>query len=260
MAFALPACAGRTPSAFGQGLSAPAALRAAREGAAPPRVSQRGVYILKSPGVCEGCAEAVARMLFTAGIRSRILGPELLKSSVGPQDVLVIGGSEPDEDGELTVKRDLVKAGAFEWLKAHIAGGGRYVGICAGAYLTEKWIDEDSGESGLDLFPGRVDNYDEDKSTKFVRLRWLEPAGERWVYFQDGPAFYPRPGAGVSVLGAFAEDGTAAAAVFPYEKGKVGVLSPHLEADEGWAREEGLTDPDGLDYDLGLRVFRALLD
>lgn len=239
----------------------PSAVRAGAEPlGATARASGREVFILKSPGVCAGCAEAVFSMLSAAGIRSRVIGPELLKSFVGPRDMVVIGGSEPDEYGELTVKRDLVKAGAFEWLKRHIAGGGRYIGICAGAYLTEKWIDEDAGESGLDVFPGRVDNYDKDKSTKFVRLRWLAPAGERWVYFQDGPAFYPRPGAAVTVFGAFAQDGTAAAAVFPYGKGRVGVLSPHLEADAGWAREEGLTDPDGLDYDLGLQVFRALLD
>lgn len=225
-----------------------------------PASSARGVFILKSPGVCAGCAEAVFKMLSSAGIRSRVIGPELLKSSVGPRDMVVIGGSEPDEFGELTVKRDLVKAGAFEWLKRHIAGGGRYVGICSGAYLTEAWIDEASGEAGLDIFPGKVANYDEDKSTKFVRMRWLETGAERWVYFQDGPAFYPRPGAGVSVFGVFAKDGTAAAAMFPYGKGMVGVLSPHLEADESWAREEGLSDPDGLDLDLGIRVLRRLLD
>lgn len=199
-------------------------------------------------------------MLSAAGIRSRVIGPGLLKSSVGPRDMVVIGGSEPDEFGELTVKRDLAKAGAFRWLKRHVAGGGRYVGICAGAYLTEAWIDEDSGERGLDLFPGRVVNHGADKATKFVRVRWAAPAVERWVYFQDGPAFHPRPGAEVSVLGTFAEDGAAAAAVFRYGKGMAAVLSPHLEADDGWAREEGLADPDGPDYDLALRVFRALLD
>lgn len=225
-----------------------------------PRASRREVYILKSPGVCAGCAEAVHAMLSGAGIKSRVIAPDLLKSSVGPRDLVVIGGSEPDEFGELTVKRDLVKAGAFGWLKRHIAGGGRYVGICAGAYLTEAWIDEASGERGLDVFPGRVSNHDRDKSTKFVRIRWTEPPVERWVYFQDGPAFHPRRGADVSVLASFAQDGTAAAAVFRYGKGLVGVLSPHLEADEGWAREEGLSDPDGPDHDLGLRVFRTLLD
>lgn len=234
-------------------------LSPAGAGAPAPAAAAR-IFILKAPGVCAGCAEAVHRMLGTAGIPSRFVAPSGLKSSVGPNDLLVIGGSEPDENGELTVKRDLVKAGAFEWLKAHVAGGGRYLGICAGAYLTEAWIDEASGESGLDMFPGRVDNYDSDKSTKFVLMRWLSSPKPRWVYFQDGPAFYPRPEAGVKVFGTFARDGTVAAAVFPYGKGKAAVLSPHLEADESWAREEGLTDPDGPDYDLGLQLFRALLD
>ena len=273
VALSLPAVSVRAAQPlpdFDQGIAVPEVLKAAHESAAAtlgvqrvrefPSAGSRAIFILKSPGVCDGCAESVSKMLFTAGIHSQILGPDQLKKAVGPRDVVVIGGSEPDADGEWTVKKDLVKAGAFDWLKEHIANGGRYIGICAGAYLTEKWIDEDADERGLDIFPGKVDNYIEGKKTKYILTRWPELGIKRYVYFQDGPAFYPAAGADISVLGRFTRDGTVAAAIFPYGKGKVGVLSPHLEADETWAKQAHLEDPDGSDYDLGLSVFRKVIE
>jgi len=119
----------------------------------------RDVYVLKSSGICDGCAEAVSKMLFSAGIKSQILGPEDLKKSVKADDLLIVGGGIPGGEGEWTIKQDLMKVGAFEWLKRFIYNGGRYVGICAGAYLTEEWIDKNSNEHGLNIFPGVIDNY-----------------------------------------------------------------------------------------------------
>lgn len=265
------AAAERREENFDQGVDASRALEKARQeaaetsappGAAAPEAAaaRRSVFVLKTAGVCDGCAEAVSKMLFTAGIRSQILGAEQLKAAVGPRDLIVIGGGDPDGEGEWTVKQALVKAGAFDWLKAHIAGGGRYVGICAGAYLTEEWIDRDAGEKGLDIFPGRIDNYMKDKSAHYILTRWGRARTKRWIYFQDGPGMWPRPGADIDVLGVFDKDGSAAAAVFPYGKGKVGVVSPHPEADEEWARVGGIVDKDGLDYDLGIELIRRTLE
>lgn len=251
---------------FDQGVDASAALGSAREASsrllsADSAGVHRSIFILKSSGICDGCAEAISKMLFTAGIRSQILGPEQLKGAVRPEDVVVVGGGIPDSDGEWTIKQALAKAGAFDWLKEHIAKGGRYVGICAGAYLTEKWIDQENGDRGLDIFPGDVDNYSKkDKSTKFLLTRWSARGAGRWVYFQDGPAFFPAKGAEIDVLATFARDGVPAAAVFPYGKGRVAVISPHLEADEDWAKQANLEDPDGLDYDLGIAVFRKVIE
>lgn len=236
------------------------ALLCAAAGSSSCAVAERRVFVLKAAGVCEGCAEAVSKMLFTAGLRSQILGPEQLKAAVGPRDLVVIGGGDPEGEGEWTLKQSLVKAGAFDWLKAHIAGGGRYVGICAGAYLTEEWIDREAGEKGLDIFPGGIDNYSKDKSARYILTRWGGGRKERWVYFQDGPGMRPRPGADIETLAVFEAGGVVAAAVFPYGRGKVGVVSPHPEADEEWARVGGLVDEDGTDYDLGVELVRRTLD
>ena len=223
----------------------------------------RNIYILKSSGVCDGCAEAVSKMLFTVGLKSQILGPSELKANVTTDDMLVIGGGIPNSDGEWIIKQDLVKVGAFDWLKSFIANGGRYVGICAGAYLTEEWIDKNLGESGkgLDIFPGKIDNYSKrSKSTKFLLTEWPDMGTKRWVYFQDGPAFYPDMNSNVKVLATYTADETPAAVTYTYGKGKVGLISPHLEADEEWAKMYKLTDKDGIDYSYGIAIFRQVLE
>ncbi len=224
--------------------------------------NNRNIYILKSSGVCDGCAEAISKMLFTAGIRSQILGPEQLKSSVQSSDLLIIGGGIPGGEGEWTIKKDLMKVDAFNWLKKHITNGGRYLGICAGAYLAEKWIDKETNEYGLNIFPGEIDNYSKiDKNAKYVLTKWNEQNVSRWVYFQDGPAFYPNANANIKVLATFSADETPAAVIFPSGKGKVGLISPHVEADYEWASEvHHSKDKDGRDYELGIKLVEELLE
>ena len=227
--------------------------------ARPSSLSDPQVFILKSTGVCQGCAEAISKMLFTAGIRSQILGPEQLIANVRPQDLLIIGGGVPGGEGEWTIKQDLMKVHAFEWLKKHIENGGRYFGICAGAYLAEQWIDRPNKISGLDIFPGSIDVYTQNKSAQVLRVRFLRERVVRSAYFQDGPAFYPSSASEVEVVARFERDKTPAAVLFSYGKGKVGLLSPHLEADQDWFTEANLNDQDGSDYDLGINMIKKVL-
>lgn len=236
-------------------------LSAALGAAAPSFAAETGgkIYVLKSSGVCDGCAEAISKMLFRGGISSQILGPEELRSAVGPRDTVIVGGGIPGGEGEWPIKQALVRAGAFLWLKDHIANGGTYIGICAGAYLAEKWIDRDGDEPGLDVFPGEIENYSKDKSAKIVRTRWDGAGGTRGVYFQDGPAFIPRKGAAVITAATFTKDRRPAAVIFPFGKGTVGLVSPHPEADDDWVKEARLKDADGVDYDLGIAFVRQVL-
>lgn len=217
------------------------------------------IFILKSTGVCQGCAEAISKMLFTEGIKSQILGPEQLMKNVRPRDLLIIGGGVPGGEGEWTIKQDLQKVGAFTWLKKHIQEGGRYFGICAGAYLAEEWIDKENGIAGLNIFPGMIDNYTQDKSAQLLSFEVLPEKSLRSAYFQDGPAFYPAKSSAVEVVARFAKDKTAAAVLFSYHKGKVGLLSPHFEADGDWFSEANLKDKDGLEYRQGIHMIKRLL-
>jgi hypothetical protein len=225
------------------------------------------VYVLKSAGICQGCAEAVSKMLISGGLRSQILGSENLKATLKSGDLLVVGGSEPDGEGEWALKQDLIRVGAFDWLKQWISRGGRYLGICAGAYLAEAWIDPKAGERGLDLFPGRIESYSKrDQAAFYLRVqvfgaRALPRTDERrWVYFQDGPGFSIARGASVQVFARFEKDGSPAALSFSHGKGRVGLISPHFEADESWQDGARAKDRDRRDYDLGVRFVRELLE
>ena len=223
----------------------------------PKNTSQ--IYILKSSGICDGCAEALSKMLFTGGIHSQILGPEQLKSSVGPNDLIIIGGGVPFADGEETIKQDLLKVGAFNWLKEHIYNGGRYIGICAGAYLTEEWIDQRANDHGLNIFPGKIDNYTKEEKAKLMSINWLPTQKNRLVFFEFGPYLHPYPGAPVTIMARFNQDHSPAALIFPYGKGKVGLISPHLEADQPWFDMYNLNNKDGISYDIGIEFIRQVL-
>lgn len=221
----------------------------------------RDVYVLKSSGVCDGCAEAVSKMLISAGIKSQILGPEDLKKWVKEDDMLIVGGGIPGGEGEWTIKQDLMRVGAFDWLKKFIYNGGRYIGICAGAYLTEEWIDKDSNEPGLNIFPGVIDNYSKrDKSAKYLLIHVADTNAIRSVYFQDGPGMYPSANAEVNIFATFTKDKSPAALSFSYGKGKVGLISPHLEADYEWQNDSRTKDLDIRDYDLGSRFIKQVLE
>jgi len=219
----------------------------------------RQIYILKSSGICDGCAEALSKMLFTAGIHSQILGPEQLKSAVGPNDLLIIGGGVPFADGEETIKQDLLKVGAFKWLKNHIYNGGRYIGICAGAYLTEEWIDKNANDHGLNIFPGKIGNYTKDEKAKLMSVQWKSTNKNRLVFFEFGPYLHPDPSATVKVYARFNQDNSPAALTYPYGSGKVGLISPHLEADQPWFDMYKLNNSDGISYDLGIEFVREVL-
>jgi hypothetical protein len=60
----------------------------------------------------------------------------------------------------------------------------------------------------------------------------------RWLYFQDGAVIKLSESskADALVLGRFSSNGDIAASVTPFEKGWVGLVGPHPEADESWCK------------------------
>ena len=53
--------------------------------------------------------------------------------------------------------------------------------------------------------------------------------------------------------------GDPAAIMYDWGQGRVGLISPHPEADATWMAELGDTAPKGLDYDLGLELYAQVL-
>jgi glutamine amidotransferase-like uncharacterized protein len=138
-----------------------------------------------------------------------------------------------------------------EWLH----NGGRYLGICMGAYLAGE-------DPGWGLLPGDTAEYVGSRGAT-VRTTRDTVVGVRWrghqrhMYFQDGPYFTLDRRANAQVLATY-EGGQPAALVAPYGAGRVGVVGPHPEADATWYAQYRLKNPDGLRFDLGNDLVQTL--
>lgn len=170
--------------------------------------------------------------------------------------------AQPGGDDTLLV-RDAV--GAAEWpgavarIRKFVSGGGRYLGVCLGGFLAGASVDDAGTIPALQLIAGDGQSFEKtprsyDKD-QVIPIHWLSPATDRSMYFQGGPFFVPQAG---TVYAKYA-DGSIAALLASYGKGKVAVSGVHFEATSDWYTAYGLVDPDGLDADLGIAMVRDLL-
>ncbi len=204
----------------------------------------------------------------------------------------------PGGPSESDMKAALVKTGAFDAIKSYVENGGRYFGICAGAYLAGSFVTDKLGypttERGLDFIPHRINlgsdqqtvlahemGFPDDKSPpKLLTIKWLTSPhiGDTKMYFQNGPSFYPDESRS-KIYGRYSEvtkdangkiynEGDlnpAAAIMFPYHQGKVALIGPHPEASKDWFEDKprGIKikiPPDYTDrFNLGTRMIADLL-
>ncbi|MFF2653706.1 BPL-N domain-containing protein [Streptomyces sp. NPDC058045] len=235
---------------------AAAALTAActREAASPEAPGPLSALVYRGPGVCEGCAEAVAALLKRSPRRFEVayVGPDedlpLTAASLADADLYAQPGGGDDVDAAWRALRGAARA-VRDWTR----DGGRYLGFCMGGYLAGR-------TPGFGLLPGDTDGYTSspgasvhDGRDTVVPVTWR--GKRRHMYFQDGPRFLLDDGADATVLAEYG-NGTIAAVVAPYGRGRVGVVGPHPEADASWYADEGLRNPDGVRFDLGLDLIR----
>ncbi|GAA1299338.1 BPL-N domain-containing protein [Pseudonocardia xinjiangensis] len=214
--------------------------------------------VYRGPAACEGCAEEVAALL-------RASGHDLDIAYVGPREALPLTREVLDSavlyaqpGGGNSVKR------AFRQMKRfaptiidYTQSGGRYLGICMGAYLAGTWAgfgflpdtDQFITSAGADVRTSR---------DTVVAVDWR--GVRRHMFFQDGTVLTPpASGSGGAVLARYASNGEIAALVAPFGRGKVGLSGPHPEASQEWYRSNGLTNPDGIHYDLGCDLVDSLM-
>jgi glutamine amidotransferase-like uncharacterized protein len=218
-------------------------LRGRRSGAVPVALVYRG------PASVRGCPEAVAELLAASrwGFDVHFVGPKedlpLDGETLGRAALYAQPGGGTLSHGyrHLRKHRDAVRD--------FVHGGGRYLGFCLGGYLA-------GATPGFGLLPGDTDQYiasddatlDSEENTE-VDVSWR--GRSRRLFFQDGPYFWVRRGADVTVLATY-PNGTIAALATPFGSGRVAVVGPHPEATEDWYTDAGLDSPRRFGADLGL--------
>lgn len=226
------------------------ALVTAQSGQSPAARGMAVVY--KGPGACDGCPEAAGIVAKRLGLTVRYAsGPEITGELLAGAAVYIQGGG----DDALDIKRSLTAA-QVTLLRRYVADGGRYWGLCAGAYFAGATIDDAGKVEGLKLFRGDTEPYS-GYAARTERVRW--GGAWRWMYLQDAPRFALRPDADVDVVATYRE-GAPAAIVARYGRGWISLSGPHPEATKEWLQEDGLKDPGLAGPRVADRMLRDLLD
>lgn len=187
------------------------------------------VAIYRGPAGCDDCSENVAKALqrlnpnyhidFVGADESIDITPQTLAR----YDLYVQPGGGQDIPAAL---RSLGDARS-EAIRGYVANGGRYLGLCMGAYLADdnnlglipQDLDGEAGRPGFEV-AGSAD--------AAVQVTWAGKADH--VFFQDGPYF---PKGSYKTIATY-RNGDVAAARYTYEKGVVVLSGPHPEASQQW--------------------------
>lgn len=204
--------------------------------------------VYRGPASCSGCSESVAALLRStqSGFHTEFCGPDE-QLQISPITLAEAAVYAQPGGGEVRPSWRKLRGHAKD-IRDFVHGGGHYLGFCLGAYLA-------GGNPGFALLPGDVDGYISTPGASvhntddtIVPVRWR--GQPRNMYFQDGPIFRLRPGAPATVLATY-DTGAPAAVIASYGAGRVGVVGPHPEADQSWYTSARLTNPDGIQFDLG---------
>jgi glutamine amidotransferase-like uncharacterized protein len=192
------------------------------------------------PGVCNGCPQSLAKTIRKSGFKiQKVWAGDLTADLLSKASIFAVPGGDEEAD----VKNALSSA-EVDNIRNFVNNGGSYLGVCLGAYLATNWIGNDPTKPGLQLFDGKIYNHSPTQEARMEDVTWR---GEhRWLYFQDGPEFVPSPDSKTDVW-AYYKTGAVAALQQKFGLGHVGLIGPHLEADQSWLDDDHLVDPDGFD-------------
>jgi len=203
------------------------------EAAAQSPVRGNYALIYNGAGADPDSTEAIADIAGKSGLKIQYVSnlsalPMLLDNA----RVFILGGTDDDVQPLLEAFTPTTR----QALKAYLLNGGRYLGVCGGAFLASAgWHDEGDFFPALGLTPAESDAYDEDFAPKIYPITWL---GEtRRMYYQAGPEFTLLPDAEFTQIIASYDNGQPAALVNSYGHGKVAVSGPHPEAPSSWKNE-----------------------
>jgi len=199
--------------------------------------------------------EAIVEVVKQVGLPVRYVSDlQTLPALLDNARVLIIGGTNDDVQPLLEAFTPPVSSA----LKTYLRNGGRYLGMCGGAFLASTgWPDEGGFVPALGIVPAESDAYDEDFAAKIYPVQWL--GAQRLMYYQAGPEFTLRQShEAVQVVARFANN-QPAALISAYGQGKVAVSGPHPEAPETW--KDNAEDGDKMQANIHLaeQLLRELL-
>ena len=197
------------------------------------------VAIYRGPAGCDDCSENVAKALERINPNYRIdfVGADepidITPQTLARYDLYVQPGGGQDIPGAL----DSLGDERAEAIRDYVAKGGRYLGLCMGAYLADdnnlglipQALDTEAGRPGFE-----VTGIDD----AAVRVTWDGQADH--VFYQDGPYFPKASAAAPYRTLATYRNGDVAAARYAYQKGVVVLSGPHPEAGQEWFENAGI--------------------
>ncbi|KAJ4258918.1 hypothetical protein NW762_008005 [Fusarium torreyae] len=223
--------------------------------------------VYRGPASCPGCPESLANLLRSSPSNFKVVfaGPhedvDVTETTLKDATVYAHGRGDDQEKAYRQTKKYQPAIQSF------VRSGGHYVGICLGAYLaghTDGYgLLPEGAETGQEITQHGAQVKTEDDT--IIQVDWTFESGrtekKRWTYFQDGVVIKglnnPSPG---RVIGRDFKNGDVAAYVTPYGKGSVGLVGIHPEADEEWYEDEGISNPEGVKFDIGYDFIEATLN
>ncbi|GAC1039305.1 BPL-N domain-containing protein [Pseudomonas sp. No.117] len=190
------------------------------------------VAVYRGPAGCDDCSETVRTAL-------EHLDPRYRVDFIGPQESVDITPAtlrryalyvQPGGGQDIPAALESLGETRVAALRGYVAAGGRYLGLCMGAYLADannlalipEELDSEVGRPG---FP--ITTIDD----AAVAVRWA--GREDNVFYQDGPYLPPSHARGFATLATYA-NGDIAAARYAFGQGVVALSGPHPEADASW--------------------------
>lgn len=211
-------------------------------------------------GACEdGCYTSTAQMAEMAGFRVQYVTPKNFSQALLDQAKIWLqpGGNALDVVADMGQER-------IAKLREFVANGGRYVGFCAGAFLSDVWVDDFNTVPGLGITPVVTADFSKPELGSDEVILDVNWGGRlRQIYFNEGGTFRPetiKPDVKV-----FAHYQTAGLPTLPaawentYGAGRVVVTGTHPEAPPKWREDLNKEDGDGDDYDLALEMIQRAM-
>ncbi|ORX37298.1 hypothetical protein BD324DRAFT_625628 [Kockovaella imperatae] len=229
------------------------------------------------PIACDGCAESVARLLRHSNPHFKVsyLGPneenDVTAESLKKLDLFAWPGGGDDVDDEFPQIAHYAQP-----IRQYVSSGGLYLGICYGAFLARgpgpdrpyfnllppgNWVSSERFENGSQV-KGAED--------AIILTDWAFHTGKkrgtvekrRWQYFQDGGQVHLDKSVlrDTIIMGNYTYTGDPDAIIQRLDKGAIGLIGTHPEADESWYEDWDGHNPDGIRHDIGNDFVQTLWD